>query len=62
MGKYFDWNAKILATAKKWNNYWQTDSQFIKGFKKNDFEFGMRFETLGKYRELDLLMLYRIHY
>ena len=62
MGKYFDWNAKIISIAKKWNNYWQTEFQFIKGFKKNDFEFGMRFETLGNYREFDLLMLYRIHY
>jgi hypothetical protein len=62
LGKYFIWNATIIGTAKKWNDYWQTEFQFIKGFEKNDFEFGIRFETLDKYRELDLLILYRIHY
>ncbi len=62
LGKYFKWNAAIIGTAKKWNNYWQTEFQFIKGFDKNDFEFGIRFETLDKYRELDLLVAYRIHY
>lgn len=62
LGKHFNWNATIIGTAKKWNNYWQTEFQFIKGFEKNDFEFGIRFETLDTYRELDLLVLYRIHY
>jgi hypothetical protein len=62
LGKHFNWNATIIGTAKKWNSYWQTEFQFIKGFNKNDFEFGIRFETLDTYRELDLLVLYRIHY
>ncbi len=62
LGKYFNWNATVIGTAKKWNNYWQTEFQFIKRFDKNDFEFGIRFETLDNYRELDLLVLYRIHY
>lgn len=62
LGKVFNWNAIIVGTTKKWKNYWQTEFQFIKGFEKNDFEFGIRFETLGTYRELDLLVLYRIHY
>lgn len=62
LGKHFIWNATIIGTAKKWNNYWQTEFQFIKGFEKSDFEFGIRFETLDTYRELDLLVLYRIHY
>jgi hypothetical protein len=62
LGKYFNWNATLIGTAKKWNGYWQTEFQFIKGFDKNDFEFGIRFETLDTYRELDLLVLYRIHY
>lgn len=61
-GKYFNSNATIIGTAKKWNGYWQTEFQFIKGFEKSDFEFGIRFETLDEYRELDLLVLYRIHY
>lgn len=62
LGKHFNWNASLIGTAKKWNGYWQTEFQFIKGFDKNDFEFGIRVETLDKYRELDLLVLYRIHY
>jgi hypothetical protein len=39
-----------------WNSF------LIKGFDKNDFEFGIRFETLDKYRELDLMVAYKIHY
>ncbi|MBX2967264.1 MAG: carboxypeptidase-like regulatory domain-containing protein [Cyclobacteriaceae bacterium] len=62
LGKYFNWNATLIGTAKKWNGYWQTEFQFIKGFDKNDFEFGIRFETLDTYREMDLMVLYRIHY
>ena len=62
LGRYLNWNAAITAVAKKWSNYWQTEFQFIKGFERNDFEFGIRFETLKNYRELDLLLLYRIHY
>jgi hypothetical protein len=62
LGKYFNWNGTIIGTAKKWNGYWQTEVQFIQGFEKNDFEFGVKFETLDKYRELVLFILYRIHY
>lgn len=62
LGKNFKGNARIIGSVKKWNDYWQTEFQFNKGFDKNDIEFGIRFETLDKYRELDLLVLYRIHY
>ena len=62
LGKHVNWNATFIGTAKKWNDYWQTEYQFIKGFEKNYFALGIRFETLDKYRELDLLLLYRIHY
>jgi hypothetical protein len=61
-GKYFAWSASITGTAKKWNNYWQTEVQFTKWFRKNEFQFGARFETMDNYREFDLLLLYRIHY
>ena len=61
-GKYFSWHASIKGTAAKWNGYWQSDLQFAKGFSNNNFELGIRFETLQRYRELDLLVLYRIHY
>lgn len=62
LGRYFKWNGLIIGTAKKWNNYWQAECKLMKGFEKNDFEFGVRFEMLDKYTELDLLLLYRIHY
>lgn len=62
MGKYFQPFFSVSCTAKKWNGYWQSEFQFTKGFRRNDFEFGVRFETLDEYRELDLLVLYRIHY
>jgi hypothetical protein len=62
VGNYFKWNGAIIATAKKWNNYWQTEVQLKKGFEKSDAEVGIRFETLARYRELELLLLYRFHY
>lgn len=62
LGKYFKRNISLIAIGKKWKDYWQTETQFLKGFKRNDFEFGIRFETLDQYKELDLLVLYRIHY
>ena len=39
LGKYFNWNAKMIGTAKKWNDYWQTEFQFIKGFEKLNYKF-----------------------
>jgi hypothetical protein len=68
LGKYFQsnnilvQNAKLIGTAKKWNGYWQTEFQFNKSFDKNNFEFGLKFESIKNFRELDLLVMYRIHY
>lgn len=62
LGKDFKWNGRLVGIAKKWNHYWQSDFQFTKGFERNDFEFGIGLETLGRFKELDLLMVYRIHY
>jgi hypothetical protein len=60
-GKYFP-QISLIATAKKWNGYWQTEFEFIKWFKSTDFEFGIKFETLDRYRELNLFVSYNIHY
>lgn len=62
LGKYFRWHAVLTGFIKKWQNYWQTEWQFMKAFESSDFEFGLRAETLNKYGELDLVVLYRIHY
>jgi hypothetical protein len=53
---------QVVATAKKWNNYWQLETRFLKGFSGNNFEIGLCAETVKGYKEIQLLLIYRIHY